>query len=386
MNPKLWFENNQEDIISLRRYLHSIPEIGFNEFKTSKHIMNLLSDIGFSIRSNAKMQTGFYCELGSNEKNILAIRCDMDGLDIDEDQDIDYKSINKGCMHACGHDVHMAILYTLAKYLSEIKLDFPGKIRFIFQPAEEQAPGGAEAMIEGGAIESVNKIIGFHVFPKLEADSIGIKSGDMTASVDLVNIELSGPGGHTSRPEETVDLISAQSYLIQELSDTFKNNDVFHKNAVLAFGNIHGGGAHNVLPTSIKIKGTLRYSLKDIQNDLHESIDAAINKVSEFTGADISWEIQYSSPGVFNDLDLTDMVIDSAKSSIGDDKVVILKESSMGAEDFAHYLNHIPGAYFRVGCFDGKSKDIHLPNFNVDEECLKTGFLVLEKFVSKYFS
>ena len=133
MNSELWFDNNQEDIISLRRYLHSIPEIGFNEFETSKHLVKLLSEIGFSTISNTAMQTGFYCELGDNDQNILAIRCDMDGLKLEEDQDINYKSINRGCMHACGHDVHMSILYALAKYLSERKSEFPGKIRFIFQ-------------------------------------------------------------------------------------------------------------------------------------------------------------------------------------------------------------------------------------------------------------
>ena len=197
MNPNLWFKNNQEDIVSLRRYLHSIPEIGFNEFGTSKHLTDLLSKIGFDIISNTNMKTGFYCEWGNNNQNILAIRCDMDGLKLEEDQDIDYKSVNRGCMHACGHDVHMSTLYALAKYLSETKFELFGKVRFIFQPAEEQAPGGAEAMIDGGAIEDVRKIIGFHVFPQLTADLIGIKTGDMTASVDLINLELKGPGGHT---------------------------------------------------------------------------------------------------------------------------------------------------------------------------------------------
>ena len=231
----------------------------------------------------------------------------------------------------------------------------------------------------------MKKIIGFHVFPQLTADLIGIKTGDMTASVDLINLELKGPGGHTSRPQETVDLVSAQSHLIHELSRVFKEDNIFHSKAVLAFGHIYGGSAHNILPTSIKINGTLRYSTKDIREDLHSSIDNAIDTVTELTGADISWDIPYSSPGVFNDAKLTNMIVDSARDSIGDEKVVILEDSSMGAEDFAHYLNHIPGAYFRVGCFDGKSKDIHLPNFNVDERCLRTGFLVLAEFISKYF-
>ena len=289
-------------------------------------------------------------------------------------------------MHACGHDVHMTTVVGLAIMVKEIGLEIPGSIRFIFQPAEEQAPGGAIAMIDGGAINNVNHIIGGHVLPTMEAGKIGFKQGAMAAIVELIEISVIGPGGHTSRPAETVDLIWAMSQLVLSMEQSVKRCINQQEPVVLAFGKVIGGNTFNVLPENIKLKGTLRYLDSNLRDKLHNSIDKAVSGVEQMTGAKINWSVPYTSPGVFNDEDLTNLLVDSSKKSIGQDNTVILKESSMGGEDFAYYLKHIPGSYYRIGCFDGCVKDVHTPNFDVDESCISTALLFLGDALNSYFN
>ena len=288
-------------------------------------------------------------------------------------------------MHACGHDAHMTIVTTLALYLIERKPSIKGRIRFIFQPAEEQAPGGAIAMIEGGAIEGVNHIIGGHVLPKLTFDKIGLKHGPMAATVEMIEVELKGPGGHTSRPAESVDLIWAMSRLIISLEESIRHNLDQSEPVVLAFGKVAGGHTFNVLPDKIVLNGTLRYLDTELKDKLHKIFNDTVKNVESITDASIKWSVPYSSPGVFNDKSITDILIEAAKQSIGVKNVELMKESSMGGEDFAYYLEHIPGSYYRIGCFDGFSTDVHTPNFDIEDACIPTAVKVLDKAVSIYF-
>tara|TARA_B100000519_G_scaffold202432_1_gene220802 strand:- start:926 stop:2101 length:1176 start_codon:yes stop_codon:yes gene_type:complete len=382
-----WVSDNFKKLIDIRRWLHRNPEIGFDEHKTSEYLKKLLLDSGYTITQTPEMKTGFFCEYNSGSNgSLLAVRCDMDGLLVSEQSSKEYKSINKGVMHACGHDVHMTTVVGLAIMVSELKLNISGSIRFIFQPAEEQAPGGSIAMIDGGAIENVNHIIGGHVLPKMDAGKLGFKAGPMAAIVELIEISITGPGGHTSRPAETVDLIWAMSQLILSMEQSVRRSADQQQPVVLAFGKVVGGNTFNVLPDSIELKGTLRYLDSDLKNKLHSNIDKAISGVEQVTGAKIKWSVPYTSPGVFNDESLTDVLVESSKKAIGSNSTIILEESSMGGEDFAYYLEHIPGSYYRIGCYDGCAKDVHTPNFDVDESCISTAVLFLGQAIVDYFN
>lgn len=383
---KDWLAKNENKIIKLRHWLHQHPEVGFDEIETGKYLQKLLISAGYEITQTPAMKTGFICEYGdANSTSVLAIRCDMDGLLVQEISDAEYKSINNGVMHACGHDAHMAIVTGLALYMMEIKPPIVGRIRFIYQPAEEQAPGGAIAMIEGGAIDGVDHIIGGHVLPKLAFDKIGLKHGPMAATVEMIEIELKGPGGHTSRPAESVDLIWAMSRLILSLEESIRHHLDQSEPVVLAFGKVEGGHTFNVLPDKIILNGTLRYLNTELKDKLHLVFDETVKSVESMTGANISWSVPYTSPGVFNDESVTNILIEAAKRSLGSEYIEFMNESSMGGEDFAYYLEHIPGSYYRIGCFNGFSTDVHTPTFDIDDSCISTAIKVLEKTVDIYF-
>lgn len=383
MDINTWIDLNRQKIIDIRRWLHKNPEIGFNEFNTVKYLESILSNVGYKVITNNKMKTGFYCDLNPGNK-MLALRTDMDALEISEENSkIDYQSLNPGIMHACGHDVHMSILTGVALFLKET--DISSSIRFLYQPAEEQAPGGALAMINGNALNNVSNIIGCHVYPKISSGKIAIKSGPIAASVELIDIELEGLGGHTSRPNESIDLVWAQSQLVISLEQTINHGIDQQEPVVLAFGKIEGGLAHNVLPSKIRLSGTLRYLNPDLKLKLHKKINESIEIVSKITGAKITWKSTFACPGVVNDLNLTNLILKSSKEALGEDNVEILDVSSMGGEDFAYYLEKIPGAYFRIGSYDGYVDDIHTSDFNVDEECIFTGIKTFVSIVNNYF-
>lgn len=384
-NIDSWINSNKDFIIGLRRWFHKNPELGFEEFKTSEYLIELLSGKGYKVVQNSKMKTGFYCDY-KKSSDMLAIRTDMDALAIyEKNPNIDYQSLNSGIMHACGHDAHMAIVASVAIYFKENNIPIDGGVRFIFQPAEEKAPGGALSMIEGGAIDGISNVIGCHVYPKIKAGKIAVKHGPMAATVELIDIQLEGMGGHTSRPNESVDLVWAQSQLVNLLEQSINHNIDHQEPVVLAFGKIEGGFAHNVLPDKINLSGTLRYLNPEIKDELYSKIEDSVKSISRLTNAKIKWSSTYACPGVINDEKITNLISSSSKSAIGESNVETLKTSSMGGEDFAYYLEKIPGAYFRIGSYDGNAEDIHTSDFNVDEECLFTGIKVFSSIIKNYF-
>ena len=381
-----WIEENFQKIIDIRRWLHQHPEIGFYEHETSKYCQNLMKELGYIVTKNDKMQTGFICDYGSGDGPTLAIRCDLDALPIQEINDVEYKSNNNGISHACGHDSHMANILGLAAFIKDTKQKIPGRLRFLFQPAEEIAPGGAVVMIDAGAIDGVDHILGGHILPSLSSRKIGIRHGNMAAAVEQIDICLKGPGGHTSRPIESVDLIWAQSHLILSLEESIRHHLNEWDRVVLAFGKVEGGNTCNVLPDEIKMEGTLRFLNPELKERLHQIINDTILAVEKLTDAKIELSIPHSSPGLTNDEECTNLIVSAAKKVLGNENVYIMEESSMGGEDFAYYLEKIPGAYFRIGCNDGKTRDIHTNNFNLDERCMATAIKVFAITIDKYFN
>jgi amidohydrolase len=381
-----WIEENFQKIIDIRRWLHQHPEIGFYEHETSKYCQNLMKELGYIISKNDKMQTGFICDYGNGDGPTLAIRCDLDALPIQEINDVEYKSNNNGVSHACGHDSHMANILGLAAFIKDTKQKIPGCLRFLFQPAEEIAPGGAVVMIDAGAIDEVDHILGGHILPSLSSNKIGIRHGAMAAAVEQIDICLKGPGGHTSRPIESVDLIWAQSHLILSLEESIRHHLNEWDRVVLAFGKVEGGNTCNVLPDEIRMEGTLRFLNPELKEKLHKIINDTILAVEKLTDAKIELSIPHSSPGLTNDEEFTNLIISAAKKVLGNENVYIMEESSMGGEDFAYYLEKIPGAYFRIGCNDGKTRDIHTNNFNLDERCMATAIKVFAITIDKYFN
>ncbi len=385
MIEKHWIKENQDYLVKARRKIHREPELGFEEHKTGAFLKEQLTGFGYTITQTEPMKTGFCCDYGAGKGPVLGIRCELDAVPMFDAKEVPYHSVNPGVMHSCGHDVHMAVMLGLAKWLQDQAIMVNGTIRFIFQPSEEKAPGGALAMIDGGAIKEMNHIMAMHVLPKLEVGKIGIRHGAMSAMVDIVNITLSGEGGHTSSPHRTVDLISSAAYLINTLDQILKYRLDPQNPVVLGFGAINGGSTFNVIPSKVNLQGTLRYLNQDMKNHLHSLIGEIIYNVSEITGAKIEWHMPYSAPGIFNDETLTSMIIDAANNTIGTENLTYLEDASMGGEDFAYYLEHIPGAYFRVGSSDGYSTDLHSISFDVNESCIITAIEVISDTIKNYF-
>jgi amidohydrolase len=382
---KDWIKENESRLINIRRYLHRHPEIGYEEHNTSDYLKNILQQSGYEIYRNDQMGTGFYCEYGEGNGPVLGLRCDLDGLPIQDTKTVDYRSKNDGVMHACGHDVHMTIVTGFAIWLKEIHLPIQGKIRFIYQPAEEQAPGGALQMIDAGAIDEIDNLIGIHVLPGLEVGKIGIREGTTSAKVQLLDLNLTGPGGHTSRPNETVNLIYAAAQLIEAMNAVAEKYSTEESPVVLSFGEINGGNTFNVIPSQISMKGTLRYINADLEDTINHNIKEAVEDIVQLTGAQINFKVPYSVPMVKNDAQVTDMVAESAARVLDEENVVHLPRSSMGSDDFGFYARKRPSAFIRIGSANGVVKDLHVSDFDVNEACMTIALVVLKSVIETYF-
>jgi amidohydrolase len=380
-----WIANNFQRLIEIRRYLHRHPELGFEEFQTAEYLKNLLKQAGYEIFQNDKMATGFYCEYGNSTKPIMGIRSDLDALPILDKKQVDYCSKNEGLMHACGHDVHMTIATGTALWLRENNIKISGTVRFLYQPAEEKAPGGSLKMIDSGVIDDLDNLLGMHVLPRLSSKKIGVKSGPMSAAVSLIEITLNGPGGHTSRPQETIDLISVAMDLIQRLKQCVKNLNKPNSPFVLGLGQIEGGHTFNVIPASIKLRGSIRYLNVKMKETLHQRLNEAIFILEKESGANIDLNIPYAVPTVINDKNFTDIITSAATKAIGKENVEIMEKSSMGSDDFGFYSEKLPCCFIRIGSANGKVRDLHVSDFDVDEECIRTGVKVFSQTISDYF-
>ena len=365
-----------EQVVEIRRYIHKNPELSFKEHKTSAYIKSVLTGWGIPFTEDIA-DTGIVVLLEGNNPSskTLALRADFDALPITEENEVDYCSVNKGVMHACGHDAHTASLLGVVKILNSIKQEWDGSVKFIFQPAEEMLPGGAQQMIKEGVLENpkVEKMLGQHVFPDLEVGKVGFRPGKYMASTDELHITIKGKGGHAALPHKYNSPLLAAAKLITDLDISFEKEK--DRPSVLAIGFIEGLGSTNVIPEQVKLKGTLRAMDEDFRALAHNKMLAISNVIAQTYKVEIDFDIRKGYPCLMNDEDLTNKSIEFAKQYMGADNVIDLP-IRMTAEDFAYYSHKVASTFYRLGTAN-KSKGIvhglHTSRFNIDEQALKIG-------------
>lgn len=366
-----------DTFISVRHHLHAHPELSYQEFETSKFVQQQLSSFG--IPFEVKATTGVLGMIkGKNPKSrVIALRADMDALPIQEENEVSYKSTNPGVMHACGHDVHTTILLGAAKILNELKDEWEGTIKLLFQPGEERNPGGASYMIKEGVLESPRPqgIYGLHVHPGLDLGKLSFRKGRVMASADEIYITIKGKGGHAAAPHLTVDTILVASQLIISLQQVISRNNNPLSPSVLSICSIQGGHTTNVIPSEVKLMGTFRAMDESWRAKAHELIRNHAKGIAGATGAEIDLHIDVGYPTVDNDPVLTEKGWQLADAYMGKENV-LETEMRMGAEDFGYYTQVIPGCFYRLGVRNtekGIVHNVHTPKFDIDERAIETG-------------
>ncbi len=368
-----------EEVVAIRRHLHANPELSFYEEKTAQFIQQKLDEIGVPYIDNFAGH-GIVVKIeGKNpEKKVIALRADIDALPITEANDLPYKSKNEGIMHACGHDAHTANLLGVIKILNELKEEFEGTIKCIFQPAEEKFPGGASLMIKEGVLKNPEPtiIIGQHVHPPMDVGNVGFASGKYMASADEIFMTVHGKGGHAAAPRNFIDPILMTSHIIVALQQVVSRLAPPSTPTVLSFGKINSvGGYNNIIPDAVKIDGTFRTLEEDWRYEAHEHIKRIASSTAEACGGSVDVQINVGYPHLINEPALTERCRSYAKEFLGDSRVEDLP-LRMGAEDFAYYSHEIPGCFYRLGIrneAEGITSGLHTPTFNIDEEAFKTG-------------
>ncbi len=358
----------EEQIIAWRRDFHMHPELRYEEERTSRIVEEHLREWGYSIR---RVGTGIIADIGDGEKTI-ALRADMDALPIQEENDVPYKSKIPGKMHACGHDAHTAMLLGAGKIIAEHVEDFNGRVRLIFQPAEEGG-NGAVKMIEGGALEGVDAIFGFHVWMDLQSGLIGIREGPFLAGAGIFSGKVIGKGGHGASPHETIDPIPITAEAILAFQMIASRNVPPIETGVVSVTSIQGGTAFNVIPEEVEFKGTFRFFKPKIGELIQRRIEEILEGVTKAHGAKYEISIEELTPPTINSKEMIDFARSVAQKyglRYGD------VPPTMGAEDFSFYLQKIPGAFLALG-IRSEEKGIvyphHHPKFNVDEDVLYLG-------------
>lgn len=365
----------------MRRHLHTHPELSYQEFNTSKYIQQKLSE--YNIPFTVLATTGVVGIIkGKNyTSRVVALRADMDALPIDEENDVPYKSVNAGVMHACGHDVHTTCLLGAAKILQQLNQEWEGTVKLIFQPGEEKNPGGASFMIREGALKNPvpQGIFGMHVHPGLQVGNFSFRTGRVMASADEIYITIKSKGGHAAAPHLTADTILIASHLIVSLQQIISRNNNPTTPSVLSICSIQGGHTTNVIPSQVKLKGTFRAMDEAWRWKAHELIKNQTSLLVQAMGAEAEVVIDVGYPFVDNEPALTNQAWQLANEYWGEDKVQET-ELRMGAEDFGYYTHIIPGCFYRVGVGNqqkGITHNVHTPKFDIDEDAIANGMQMM---------
>lgn len=383
-----WFKAHRAEVIAWRRHIHRHPETANQEVETTNFLATVLQDYG--LEPQRFPQTGLMVDIGPDtELGRLAFRADIDALPVTEVTGLEYTSEVPGKMHACGHDVHTTVALGLACALADFQRvhDLPLGIRVIFQPAEEVWVGGATDVIEWGALEGVHSIFAIHAEPKLRVGRIGIRAGAITSATDVVELNIKGPGGHTSRPHLSADVVYALGKVITELPALLSRRVDPRTGTVLVFGQVNSGYAPNAIPETGSLTGTMRTADIGIWRDMQSLFTELVEQILAPVGVEHELTYNRGVPPVLND-DVATALLASAAQSI-DPQAVVQAPQSSGGEDFSWYLEKVPGSMARLGCWSGEGEqhDLHMGDLIVDERAIGVGIklfgAVVEQFIGE---
>ena len=365
------------EFVLVRNHLHAHPELSYQEFESCKFIQAKLQELEIPYTVIATTGVVGIIEGKNPSSRIIAIRGDMDALPIAEENDVAYKSLNAGIMHACGHDVHTTCILGAAKILNELKDEWEGTVKLIFQPGEEKNPGGASLMIKEGVLENPRPqgIFGLHVHPGLELGKLSFRKGRVMASADEIYITIKSKGGHAAAPHLTADTVLIASHLIVSLQQIISRNNNPLTPSVLSICSIQGGHTTNVIPSEVKLMGTFRAMDESWRYKAHELIKKQTTQLVEAMGAEAHVLIDVGYPFVDNDPALTEIAWQLANEYMGKENVEET-ELRMGAEDFGFYTQVVPGCFYRLGVRNEAKAiihNVHTPRFNIDEAAIETG-------------
>ena len=377
LKDKITYLANQihSDVVANRRHLHANPELSFHEYETSAYVAQKLDELG--IEYNKMANTGLVALIkGAKQSDaVVALRADMDALPIVEANDVVYKSKNPGVMHACGHDVHTSSLLGTAKILTELKNEFGGTVKLIFQPAEEKLPGGANMMIKEGVLENPkpDAVLGQHVMPLIESGKVGFRAGKYMASTDEIYVTVHGKGGHGAQPQQNIDPVLITSHIIIALQQIISRVADPKTPSVLSFGKVIANGATNVIPNEVYLEGTFRTMDEDWRAKAHEKMKKMAEGIAEAMGGSCDFNIVRGYPFLINEEVLTADARAYAEDYLGKENVLDL-DIWMAAEDFAYYSQVSDACFYRLGTGNvsrGITSSVHTPTFDVDEDSLR---------------
>ena len=371
-----WVAAHQSQLVTTRRHLHAHPELAFAEFETTSFLEQRLRANGLAPRRLAT-GTGLVCEVGSGDP-VVVLRADIDALPLADLKDVPYASTRDGLCHACGHDVHTTVLLGVLIALSTLD-GLPGTVRAVFQPAEETLPGGASEVVASGVLDGASRAFALHCDPSVPAGKIGLRTGAITAACDRLDVTLTGPGGHTARPQLTVDLVDALGRLITDLPALLSRQVDPRSGMSLVWGAVNAGIAANAIPQRGHLRGTVRVLDRDAWKDAEDLLRSLVERVAATTGAEVDVDYVRGVPPVVNDPRAVALLRAAALETVGSDHVV-LSPQSMGGEDFGWFADVMPIALARLGTHGGGPPlDLHRGTFDVDERAIGVGVRLMAR-------
>jgi len=371
-----WVSANQSALTATRRHLHAHPELGYAEFETTSFLEQRLRHHGLVPR-RLPTGTGLTVDVGSGEP-VVVLRADIDALPLADLKDVPYASTREGLAHACGHDVHTTVVLGVAVALASMD-GLPGTVRCVFQPAEETVPGGATEVVAAGVLDGACRAFALHCDPSIAAGQIGLRTGPITAACDRMDVTLLGPGGHTARPQLTVDLVDALGRLITDLPGLLSRQVDPRAGMSLVWGAVNAGVAANAIPQRGHLRGTVRVLDRDAWQGAEEMMRSLVERVAATTGAEVEVDYIRGVPPVVNDPRSVALLRNAAMETVGHDKLV-LSPQSMGGEDFGWFADVMPIALARLGTHGGGPPlDLHRGTFDIDERAIGVGVRLLAR-------
>jgi amidohydrolase len=376
-----WARAHHDELVAVRRHLHAHPELGFAEVETTAFLEQRLTAAGLQPR-RLKGGTGLVCDVGGDGEEadgpVVVLRADIDALPLHDLKDVPYASTRDGLCHACGHDVHTTVLLGVALALASLDR-LPGTVRCVFQPAEEQVPGGGRAIVDEGVLAGASRAFALHCDPSLRAGMVGLRTGSITAACDRVEVTLTGPGGHTARPQLTVDLVHALGRVVTEVPGLLSRLVDPRSSLSLVWGAVTAGVAANTIPETGQLRGTLRVLDRSVWNDAEELVRRLVAEVAGTSGASVAVEYVRGVPPVVNDPRTVALLRSAALETVGSEGVA-LSPQSMGGEDFGWFAEVLPIALARLGTHGhGEPLDLHRGTFDVDEQAIGVGVRLMAR-------